>query len=181
MEDNNAPAVESATPEYTTRAETSGKYTRLRDGVVVGTVGQYDTQEQAEGAAGGRRHRGLKTKTLRRMLKKAGLKVSGKKSTLTKRAKKAHLMRGGVDSFSSAARPAPAGFGTNMSGGGGGSFPSFAEPAPASGVVTGGRRRGVKAKTLKKLLKRAGLKVSGKKATLRARAKKAHLVRGGNM
>ena len=42
---------------------------------------------------GGRR--GLKTKTLRRMLKKAGLKVSGKKSTMTKRAKKAHLVRGG--------------------------------------------------------------------------------------
>ena len=38
---------------------------------------------------------GLKAKTLRRMLKKAGIKTSGKKSTLTKRAKKAHLIRGG--------------------------------------------------------------------------------------
>jgi len=141
-------------------------------------AGKSCSDGKAPVAAGGRRH-GLKTKTLRRMLKKAGLKVSGKKSTLTKRAKKAHLMRGGVDSFSSAARPAPAGFGTNMSGGGA-SFPSFSEPAPATGVVTGGRRRGVKAKTLKKLLKRAGLKTSGKKSTLRARAKKAHLVRGGN-
>jgi hypothetical protein len=37
----------------------------------------------------------------------------------------------------------------------------------------------VKAKTLKKLLKSRGLKVSGKKATLRARARKAHLIRGG--
>ena len=37
----------------------------------------------------------------------------------------------------------------------------------------------VKAKTLKKLLKSKGLKVSGKKATLRARARKAHLIRGG--
>jgi hypothetical protein len=42
---------------------------------------------------GGRR--GLKTKTLRRMLKKAGLKTSGRKAALTKRAKKAHLVRGG--------------------------------------------------------------------------------------
>jgi hypothetical protein len=38
----------------------------------------------------------------------------------------------------------------------------------------------VKAKTLKKLLKSKGLKVSGKKATLRARARKAHLIRGGS-
>ena len=38
---------------------------------------------------------GLKTKTLRRMLKKAGLKTTGKKAALTKRCKKAHLMRGG--------------------------------------------------------------------------------------
>jgi len=44
--------------------------------------------------AGGRR--GLKTKTLRRMLKKAGLKTSGKKSTLRARAKKAHILRGGT-------------------------------------------------------------------------------------
>jgi len=36
------------------------------------------------------------------------------------------------------------------------------------------------AKTLKRLLKKAGLKRSGSKATLRARAKRAHLVRGGN-
>jgi hypothetical protein len=42
-----------------------------------------------------------------------------------------------------------------------------------------GGRRGLKAKTLKKILKKAGLKVSGKKATLRARAKSAHLIRGG--
>ena len=35
------------------------------------------------------------------------------------------------------------------------------------------------AKTLKRLLKKAGLKRSGSKKTLRARAKRAHLVRGG--
>jgi len=39
----------------------------------------------------------------------------------------------------------------------------------------------VKAKTLRRLLKSKGLKVSGKKATLRARARKAHLIRGGNV
>jgi hypothetical protein len=36
------------------------------------------------------------------------------------------------------------------------------------------------AKTLKRLLKKAGLKRSGTKKTLRARAKRAHLVRGGD-
>ena len=111
----------------------------------------------------GGRHRGVKAKTLRRMLKKAGLKVSGKKATLTKRAKKAHLMRGGLS-------PAGYPFGDGMAGGG--------LSVAANAALVGGRRHGVKAKTLKKLLKRAGLKVSGKKATLRARAKKAHLVRG---
>ena len=76
-------------------------------------------------------------------------------------------MRGGVDpaSIYSAAMP--------LSMGGGG------PPVAANAAFLGGRRRGIKAKTLKKLLKRAGLKVSGKKSTLRARAKKAHLVRGG--
>jgi hypothetical protein len=45
---------------------------------------------------GGSRRRGLKAKTLKRMLKKAGLKCSGKKATLRARAKKAHLVRGGA-------------------------------------------------------------------------------------
>jgi hypothetical protein len=115
---------------------------------------------------GGRR--GLKATTLKRMLKKAGLKVSGKKSTLRARAKKAHLVRGGM---TSAAYPFAAGM---AQAGGASSFGTAGGPG-----LVGGRRHGVKAKTLKKLLKRAGLKVSGKKATLRARAKKAHLVRGG--
>lgn len=43
---------------------------------------------------GGKRS-GVTVKTLKRVLKKAGLKVSGKKSTLTRRAKKARLMGGG--------------------------------------------------------------------------------------
>ena len=43
---------------------------------------------------GGRRRTGASVKTLKKVLKKAGLKVSGKKSTLTRRAKKARLMGG---------------------------------------------------------------------------------------
>jgi len=52
---------------------------------------------------------------------------------------------------------------------------------PAGTQFNGGKRQmtGLKVKTLKRMLKKAGLKVSGKKSTLRARAKKAHLVRGG--
>jgi len=52
---------------------------------------------------------------------------------------------------------------------------------PAGTQFNGGKRQmtGLKAKTLRRMLKKAGLKVSGKKATLRARAKKARLVRGG--
>ena len=43
-----------------------------------------------------------------------------------------------------------------------------------------GGRRGASVKTLKKLLKKAGLKTTGRKAALTRRAKKAHLkVRGG--
>jgi hypothetical protein len=44
----------------------------------------------------GRRRSGASVKTLKRVLKKAGLKVSGKKAALTRRAKKARLMRGGM-------------------------------------------------------------------------------------
>ena len=43
--------------------------------------------------AGGRR--GVSVKTLKRMLKKAGLKTSGRKGALTRRVKKAHLKTGG--------------------------------------------------------------------------------------
>lgn len=50
--------------------------------------------------SGGRRHRkGMSAKTMRRMLKKNGLKVSGRKSTLTKRMKKAKLMKGGAAQY----------------------------------------------------------------------------------
>lgn len=39
--------------------------------------------------------RGVTTKTLKRMLKKNGLKTTGRKAALTRRAKKAHLTVGG--------------------------------------------------------------------------------------
>jgi len=45
--------------------------------------------------AGGTKHTGVPVKTLKKLLKKAGLKVSGKKATLTRRAKKAKLFGGG--------------------------------------------------------------------------------------
>lgn len=41
-------------------------------------------------------HRGVSVKTLKRMLKKKGLKTTGRKAALTRRAKKAHLLKGGV-------------------------------------------------------------------------------------
>ena len=52
-------------------------------------------------------------------------------------------------------------------------------PAGFSGEQMGGKRRGVPVKTLKKILKKAGLKTSGKKAALTRRAKKAKLVKKG--
>jgi len=44
---------------------------------------------------GGTKHTGIPVKTLKKILKKAGLKVSGKKATLTRRAKRAKLFGGG--------------------------------------------------------------------------------------
>lgn len=52
-------------------------------------------------------------------------------------------------------------------------------PAGFGGEQMGGKRRGVPVKTLKKLLKKAGLKTTGKKAALTRRAKKAKLVKKG--
>ncbi len=51
---------------------------------------------EMKGMSGGRRTRGASVKALKKMLKKAGLKSTGRKSALTRRAKKAHLkIRGG--------------------------------------------------------------------------------------
>jgi len=53
---------------------------------------------------------------------------------------------------------------------------------PAEVNQMGGKRRGVPVKTLKKILKKAGLKTTGKKAALTRRAKQAKLVKkGGNL
>jgi len=132
---------------------------------------------------------GLKTKTLRRMLKKAGLKVSGKKATLRARAKKAHMLRGGQGpmsmSLGSAEESMPVGqAGGGYAGDGNASFPTMEGPGLVGQsymLSTGGRgggRHGLKTKSLKKLLKKAGLKTSGKKSTLTKRAKSAHLLGG---
>ena len=48
---------------------------------------------------GGRRHRGATVKSLKRALKKAGLKTTGKKAALTRRVKKAHLKVGGGEMY----------------------------------------------------------------------------------
>ena len=54
---------------------------------------QVAGETQVQG--GGRRHR-VTVKKMKKALKKAGLKTTGKRSTLTRRIKKAHLkMRGG--------------------------------------------------------------------------------------
>uniref|UniRef100_A0A6C0AKQ6 SAP domain-containing protein n=1 Tax=viral metagenome TaxID=1070528 RepID=A0A6C0AKQ6_9ZZZZ len=134
---------------------------------------------------------GLKTKTLRRMLKKAGLKVSGKKATLRARAKKAHILRGGQGPFSMSlgsaeeSMPLPgAQAGGGWAGDGNASFPTMEGPGLVGQTYmlsTGGRRHrhhGLKTKSLKKILKKAGLKTSGKKSTLTKRAKSAHLLGG---
>jgi hypothetical protein len=47
--------------------------------------------------------------------------------------------------------------------------------------MKGGKRRGVPVKTLKKILKKAGLKTTGKKAALTRRAKKAKLMMKGGL
>jgi hypothetical protein len=120
------------------------------------------------------------------MLKKAGLKVSGKKATLRARAKKAHLVRGGTSAVSTsqgAAEQSQTLTGGGWAGEGNQSFASFAGPGLVGQpymLSTGGRRHSLKTKSLKKLLKKAGLKTSGKKSTLTKRAKSAHLIRGGS-
>jgi hypothetical protein len=59
-------------------------------------VGESEGDMSGEkGMAGGRR--GRTVKTLKRLLKKAGLKTSGRKAALTRRAKKARIVRGGAE------------------------------------------------------------------------------------
>ncbi len=63
-------------------------------GIKEGMAGGPITPAQAQ--AGGRKRRGASVKTLKKALKKAGLKTTGKKAALTRRAKKAHLKMGGA-------------------------------------------------------------------------------------
>ena len=132
---------------------------------------------------------GLKTKTLKRMLKKAGLKTSGRKAALTKRAKSAHLVRGGFGpmngSFGSNEEAANVQAGGGYAAEGNNSTPGMESAAPVGAtymLIKGGRRHRshtVKTKDLKRMLKKAGLKCSGRKAALTKRAKSAHLLGGG--
>jgi hypothetical protein len=83
---------------------------------------------------GGRRHT-MKVKTLKRKLRAAGVKTTGRKATLLKRAKKAHIKLGGALS------PLPLG-GRRRSRRGGldeGMVAPAAEPAPVAPMA--GRRR----------------------------------------
>ena len=87
-----------------------------------------DLESGEEKTMGGRRVRGATVKQLKKMLKKAGLKTSGRRAALTRRAKKAHLkMRGGAGEAPTTVVEGPAG----QAGG--------SAITPAS--VTGGRRR----------------------------------------
>ena len=78
--------------------------------------------EGGEGGMSGGRKRGATAKQLKRMLKKAGLKTTGRKAALTRRAKKAHLKMGGAEGDEKPATMPP-------------------PPPPAEGDAEGGRRR----------------------------------------
>jgi hypothetical protein len=76
---------------------------------------------------GGKRTRGASVKQLKKMLKKAGLKTTGKKASLTRRAKKAHLKlvkKGGDDEQSTS-----------------GAVKMGGQPLPETPASTGARRR----------------------------------------
>lgn len=84
---------------------------------------------EVKGMSGGRRTRGASVKALKKMLKKAGMKTSGRKAVLTRRAKKAHLkIKGGEN-------------GTVMKDGEKLETPLPKEEGTETGTETGGRRR----------------------------------------
>ena len=85
-------------------------------------------------AMGGRR-RTLKVKTLKRKLRAAGVKTTGRKATLLKRAKKAHIKLGGALS------PLPLGGRRSRRRGGDVTHAPGVTPAPTPEVVGGRRRR----------------------------------------
>lgn len=88
---------------------------------------------------GGAKRRGVPVKTLKKLLKKAGLKTSGKKAALTRRAKKARLMKGGEDP-----ELVP---GADMKAGMMGE--AIKEDDAVTGVATGARRRSRKSRGFK--------------------------------
>lgn len=80
---------------------------------------------------------GTSVKTLKRVLKKAGLKTSGRKAALTRRAKKAHLTMRGGDAGDACTTD------DNRKGTLDANNECIANPAPdQSGQALGGRRRG---------------------------------------
>jgi hypothetical protein len=91
-----------------------------------------------EAVVGGRRVKKATVKQLKKMLKKAGLKTTGKRGALTRRAKKAHLkIRGG------AAGEVVEGAAT-MKGGAALSPDTYSSGAPAA--QAGGRRKSRKSR-----------------------------------
>ena len=98
--------------------------------IVPPTASGVDSGETA--MMGGRKVRGATAKQLKRMLKKAGLKTTGRKAALTRRAKKAHLkIRGGAGEGAGDVVEGP----MKMAGG------SKLTPASVNGGMDGGRRR----------------------------------------
>lgn len=92
-----------------------------------------DLETGEEKPMGGRKVRGATSKQLKKMLKAAGLKTTGRKAALTRRAKKAHLkIRGGAGG--------PVVEGPAMMKGG-----ATVSPLP----LAGGRRRSRKSRGLK--------------------------------
>ena len=120
--------------------------TTAGDGTQIPAAGATFTPMSGPGGMYGGRRGSIKAKTLRRMLKKAGLKTSGKKATLTRRANKAHL-RGGslaggiVSGASSAGTVGGRRRRRRTRGGAGGLGGAGNYPLQAGDVGSGGRRR----------------------------------------
>jgi hypothetical protein len=91
------------------------------------------------GAQEGGRRSGPTVKALKRTLKKAGLKTTGKKATLTRRVKKAHLKVGGglMDDLKAKLKEKARNVMDKVTG----PAPAAPPAAPAAPATTGARRR----------------------------------------
>ena len=99
--------------------------------------------EITESMKGGAKRRGVPVKTLKKLLKKAGLKTTGKKAALTRRAKKAKLVKkGGADDAAIVAPDA-------MKTAGAIEEELKEEVGATTGVATGARRRSRKSRGFK--------------------------------